>query len=97
MATALSAVEYVEDVLLTMLESTIDEQTIILFLNITDALKKFQRFGSPHTDFVDKTLKRIKHIANARNSMYRSKAAMFVSPERQLIKKIDEILLQSCV
>ncbi|KAI6192123.1 hypothetical protein M3Y97_00302500 [Aphelenchoides bicaudatus] len=70
-ATALSAVEYVEDVLLTMLESTIDEQTIILFLNITDALKKFQRFGSPHTDFVDKTLKRIKHIANARNSMYR--------------------------
>jgi hypothetical protein len=89
---ALSAVEYVEDVLLTILESTIDEQTIVLFLNITDAMRKFQRFGSPHTDFVKNTLSRVKSIAEARCAMYRSEAARFISPERQLISSIDEII-----
>jgi hypothetical protein len=86
----------VEDVLLTILEATVDEQTVILFLNIIDALRKFQRFGTPHTEFVKNTLERVRSIAHARCAMYRSESAMLVSPERHLISRIDELTSKSC-
>lgn len=90
----MSAVEFVEDVLGTILENTIDEDTIVLFLNITDALHKFITFGSPHKEYVESILTRVRNIANARCAVYRSESAVFSSPERHLVSKIDSILLQ---
>lgn len=91
----MSAVEFVEDVLLTLLESTIDEDTIILFLNIVDALAQFMKFGPPHEDLVKYMLKRVKNVAQARSALYRSEAALFVSPEQHLISKIHAITHKS--
>jgi integrator complex subunit 2 len=91
-AIALSAVEFVEDVLVTLLESTIDEHTIILFLNTCGALQKFMKFGPPHNELVEGLLRRVREIAWSRCSSYRSDTAVFSSPERALISRIDEIL-----
>jgi hypothetical protein len=89
---ALSAVEFIENSLETLLEATVDETTIVLFYNIADALRKFIGFGSPHKEFVESMLKRVRNIARARCALYRSEAAVIVSPERQLISKIDAII-----
>ena len=91
-APALAAVEFVEDVLFALVEAAVNEETIVLFINVCDALATIMRLGHPHDELVVALLRRVRAIANARCALYAGKIDVRESPEQFLISKINHIL-----
>lgn len=89
---ALAGLEFIEDVLTTLLNSVIDENTIVLFLNVSSALHRFTKLSPYHAETVRVILARVRSIAKARNALYRSSVIVDCSPETALIKELDRIL-----
>ncbi|KAI6198255.1 hypothetical protein M3Y99_01891200 [Aphelenchoides fujianensis] len=93
-AAAISAVEFVEDLLFTLMEETNDEELIVLFLNVAEALRKIMKIGHPHDEIVAVMLQRVRNMAQSHATVYTSTLLANRSPELALVRQINEILGQ---
>lgn len=89
---AMAGLEFIEDVLITLLNAAIDQNTVLLFLNVCDALRKFIDLSPYHAETVRAILRRVKSIAKARAALYPTSVAYRTSPEVALLGKLDSLL-----
>ncbi|CAD5229382.1 unnamed protein product [Bursaphelenchus okinawaensis] len=89
---SLAGLEFMEEVLTTIINTKLDESVILLFANIIPALKTFIQLSPLHSESVKSMLHRIKTVAKSRCALYKTNFSYEKCPEIMLIRSIDKIV-----